>query len=98
MVARRQAVAAHFRDPHIKTGAREIGPQANPFGRVPEAAVGEAAVQENDRHALGLALIGQPQAGDSQLDAGVRAVAGLDPVHVFAEVAAAFGTEQGHGE
>ncbi|MCY1432866.1 hypothetical protein D9M71_488740 [compost metagenome] len=55
-------------------------------------------MQENDRHALGLNLVGQPQTGDGELDAGVRAVTGLDPIHVFAEIAAALGTEQGHGE
>ncbi|MCY1453599.1 hypothetical protein D9M71_706050 [compost metagenome] len=97
-VARRQAVAAHFRDPHVEAGAGEKGTQANTFGRIPETAVGKTAVQENDRHTLGLVMVGQPQAGQGQFDAGVRAVAGLDPVHVFAEVTAAFGTEQGHGE
>ncbi|MNP05333.1 hypothetical protein D3C76_972810 [compost metagenome] len=31
-VARRQAMASHFRDPDIETGARKVGAQANPFG------------------------------------------------------------------
>lgn len=55
-------------------------------------------MQENDRHALGTTLVGQAQASDGQLDARIGAVAGLDPVDVFAEVAAALGTEQRDGE
>ncbi|MNC84414.1 hypothetical protein D3C75_1390040 [compost metagenome] len=53
-------MASHFRDPDIETGARKVGTQANPFGRIPEAPIGKTAVQENDRHALGLNLVGQP--------------------------------------
>ncbi|MNI89403.1 hypothetical protein D3C73_1467980 [compost metagenome] len=32
LIALRQAVAAHFRDPHIKTGARQIGAQPKALG------------------------------------------------------------------
>ncbi|MNP24226.1 hypothetical protein D3C76_1169740 [compost metagenome] len=97
-VTRRQAVAAHFRDPHIETGTGQIGAQANPFGRIPETPIGKTAVQENDRHTQGLPLVGNAQTGEGKLDARVRAVASLDPVHVFAEIAAPLGTEQGHGK
>ena len=58
LVTRRQAVATHFRDPHIETGARKVGAQTNPFGRIPETPIGKTAMQENDRHALSLALVG----------------------------------------
>ena len=42
--------------------------------------------------------IGQAQAGDGEFDARVGAVAGLDPIDVFAEVAAALGTQQRDGK
>ncbi|MNP78859.1 hypothetical protein D3C76_1765700 [compost metagenome] len=55
-------------------------------------------MQKNDRYALGARLVGQPKAGHGQLDARIGAVAGLDPVHVLAQVTSAFSAEQGHGK
>lgn len=54
-------------------------------------------MQQDDRHATGL-LVGEPQAGHGDFDAGVGAIGGLDSIHVFTQVAATLGTEQGDRE
>src|SRR5690606_40699093 len=68
------------------------------LGREPEAAVGEAAVQQDDRHAARARRIGTPQTCDRQLDTGIGAVAGLEKIDVLAQVAAQFGAEQSDGK
>ncbi|MNT86852.1 hypothetical protein D3C72_2271910 [compost metagenome] len=91
-------MAAHFRNPYIKTGARQIRTQANTPGRIPETPVGKAAVQQNHRGAAHLGLVSQTETGDRQLNGAIRAVTGFDPVDVFAQITATLGTEQGHGK
>ena len=59
LITRRQAVPAHLGDPHIKTAARQVRPQANGPGRIPEPPIGKTAVQENHRHATRPLMTGQ---------------------------------------
>ncbi|MNP85978.1 hypothetical protein D3C76_1859600 [compost metagenome] len=55
-------------------------------------------MQQNHRGAPHLGLIGHAKTGHGQLNGGVWAVCGLDPVHVLAQVTPTLGAKQGHGK
>ncbi|MNY30632.1 hypothetical protein D3C86_1647460 [compost metagenome] len=95
LVAPRQAVTAHFRDPYVEPQARQIRPKAKALGRKPEASIGKAAVQQDHWHATHGRLIGHAQAGDRQLDTRVRTVGRFQTINVFAQIAAPLGADQG---
>ncbi|MNF90051.1 hypothetical protein D3C84_726020 [compost metagenome] len=44
LVARRQPMPAHFGDPHIEAGTRQVRTEAEPLGRIPETSIGKTAV------------------------------------------------------
>ncbi|MNY19462.1 hypothetical protein D3C86_1528990 [compost metagenome] len=98
LVARRQPMPAHFGDPHIEAGTRQVRAQTEPLGRIPEASIGETAVQQDHRHAAPAPISRHAQTGQGQLDRGIRAVAGLEAIDILAQVETKFRADQGDGE
>jgi hypothetical protein len=97
-VARRQAMAAHLGDPHIEAAACQVGTQADAARRIPEAPVGETAVQQDHRFAGKCTWSGVTETGQGQFDTAVARPAGLQQVNVLAQVAADLGAVQDHGK
>ncbi|MNK95558.1 hypothetical protein D3C87_1157970 [compost metagenome] len=90
-----QAVTAHFRNPDVEPQAGQVSAQPQALGRKPEPAIGKAAVQQDHRHTTGGRLIGHAKACHSQFDGEVGAVTGFQAIHIFAQIAAPFGADQG---
>ncbi|MDT4864066.1 hypothetical protein FQZ97_988110 [compost metagenome] len=91
-------MTAHLGDPHIETGTDQMRAQAEPLGRVPETAIREAAVHQDDRHASRAFTAEAAQAGQHQLDAGIRAVVGLQAIDVLGQVATEVRAHQRNGK
>ncbi|WP_416638939.1 hypothetical protein [Pseudomonas sp. OHS18] len=55
-------------------------------------------MQQDHRLATCSLLPCQPQAGDRQFDTEIRAVARLEAVHIFTQIATQLGTQQRYGK
>ncbi|MOA19976.1 hypothetical protein D3C78_1403910 [compost metagenome] len=94
----RQSVATHLGNPRVETGTRQVRRKAQAPGRIPEPAIGKAAVQQDDRNATAALPAETAKAGQHQLDAGVGAVGGFEAIDVFSQIATEFRAHQRNGK
>src|SRR5690606_26272521 len=74
-------------------GTRQIGARADALGRIPEASIGKAAMQQDHRHA-GPVRIRATEPSQRQLDTGIKGSAVSEEVDVFTEISTDFRTAQ----